>query len=106
MTLLQKPDVNPKQVLWSSTVITSVLFFYIGMLGAAAFPYSVNNSTLVSVISQCNECFILTKIGAFYLPVAVFMTSIPVYLELNLFSYRSQIDILSSSKRTLLLTKS
>jgi len=74
----KKPTTNATHVIVASTSIAALLFLYVGFLGSVAFHYS-NEETLLTLITECKSCFVLTRMTAFYLPAAVFLTSIPVY---------------------------
>jgi len=65
-------------VIFTSTALAAGIFLYVGLLGAAAFQYAPNENFL-TVLTQCKRCSIVTRITAYYLPGAVFLTSIPVY---------------------------
>jgi hypothetical protein len=74
----KKLNVNPRIVIFLSITIAGFLFLYTGILGSNAFIYP-NNMTFLTAIINCKKCFILSIISAYFLPCAVFLTSVPVY---------------------------
>jgi len=74
----KKITTGPKKVIFISTTLAATIFLYVGLLGAAAFQYAPNEN-FITVLSQCKRCSVVTRITAYYLPGAVFLTSIPVY---------------------------
>lgn len=47
--------------------------------GALAFVYTGDNNLLTMLQSHCDGCFILSRISGYFIPAAIFVTSIPVY---------------------------
>jgi hypothetical protein len=74
----KKLTTSPRKVIFTSTALAAGIFLYVGLLGAAAFKYAPNENFL-TLVTQCERCSIITRITGYYLPSAVFLTSIPVY---------------------------
>lgn len=72
-------NVSVKPSLIASTTIASVVFFFVGIIGALAFVYTGDNNLLTMLQSHCDGCFILSRISGYFIPAAIFVTSIPVY---------------------------
>ncbi|CAG8557845.1 24956_t:CDS:2 [Dentiscutata erythropus] len=72
------PKVPIQRSVFYSILISTLNYVSIGIIGGMAFPIN-QNSDIISVINQSNERNWLTVSSTYIFPVAVLITSIPVY---------------------------
>ncbi|CAI2164001.1 17661_t:CDS:2 [Funneliformis geosporum] len=75
-------DVNPsvpiRKAVWYSLIISTVIYLLLGIMGGMAYKME-STSNIISTINESSEKSIISVITTYLFPLAVLITSIPVY---------------------------
>ncbi|GBC08293.1 hypothetical protein RclHR1_00800020 [Rhizophagus clarus] len=73
-----RPDVSIRKATWYSVIITTLAYILLGILGGMTYKMDLA-SNIIAEIDHSSHRNILTDIATFLFPLAVLLTSIPVY---------------------------
>ncbi|CAG8474213.1 10553_t:CDS:2, partial [Funneliformis mosseae] len=75
-------DVNPsvpiRKAVWYSLLISTVIYLLLGIMGGMAYKME-STSNIISTINESSEKSVVSVITTYLFPLAVLITSIPVY---------------------------
>ncbi|RKP12372.1 hypothetical protein BJ684DRAFT_1466, partial [Piptocephalis cylindrospora] len=75
----KKPSVGISSSIWTASIVSTAIYFVIGILGGMSFAMP-NDSNILSVLNSPDiAAGTIARISVFIFPVATLVTSIPVY---------------------------
>jgi len=72
------PSVSIRKAVWYSLIISTVIYLLLGIMGGMSYKME-STSNIISTINESSEKSIVSVITTYLFPLALLITSIPVY---------------------------